>query len=62
MHLLYGGFIVTIPIKLTLYIGQIAPIFPSPQPLPTPLKTIVRGFFVLFHVSTWSHQLYIPSP
>jgi hypothetical protein len=31
-----GGFIVTIPIRLTLYISYIAPIVSPPQPPPLP--------------------------
>jgi hypothetical protein len=45
-----GGFIVTIPIRLILYIIYIAPIDSPPHPLFTPLKAIARGFLVLFHI------------
>jgi hypothetical protein len=41
-----GGFIVIIPIRLTLYtIYMPLPLYP----FPIPLKTIARGFLVLFH-------------
>jgi hypothetical protein len=43
-----GGFIVTITIRLVLYIGYIAPIISPSTPLPTPLKEIAKGFIVLF--------------
>jgi hypothetical protein len=47
--LLYRGrFIVTIPIRLILYISYITPI--SSNPSAAPLKAIARGFFVLFHI------------
>jgi hypothetical protein len=40
-----GGFIMTIPISLILYIIYIAPIVSPPHPLPNPLKAIASGFF-----------------
>jgi hypothetical protein len=49
-----GGFIVTIPIRLILYIIYMAPIVSPPLPFPTPLKAIARGFLVLFHIGIWS--------
>jgi hypothetical protein len=44
-------FVVTIPIRLILYIISIAPIVSPPQPLPHPIKAIARGFLVLFRMS-----------
>jgi hypothetical protein len=44
-----GGLVVTIPIRLILYISYIARCI-SPQPLPTPPKAIATGFLVLFHI------------
>jgi hypothetical protein len=44
-----GGFIVTILIRLILYITS-----PPSSLLLTPLKAIVRGFLVLFHIGIWS--------
>jgi hypothetical protein len=44
------GFIVTIPIRLILYIRS-PPSSLHLNPLPTPLKAITRGFFVLPHIS-----------
>jgi hypothetical protein len=43
------GFVVTILINLTLYIIHIAPVI-FPHQLPHPLKTMARGFLVLFHI------------
>jgi hypothetical protein len=48
------GFIVTIPIRLILYISTLPPIISPPQPLPAPLKAIARDFLVLFHIGIWS--------
>jgi hypothetical protein len=48
-----GGFIVTILIRLILYIICIAPIVSTLQPTPTPLKAITRGYLALFHVGIW---------
>jgi hypothetical protein len=45
-----GGFSVTIPNRLTLYIGWITPQSLPLDLLPAPLAAIARGFFVLFHV------------
>jgi hypothetical protein len=45
-----GGVIVTIPIRLILYIRS-PPSSLHLNPLPTPLKAITRGFFVLPHIS-----------
>jgi hypothetical protein len=47
---LYGGFIVTILIKLILYIGYITPSSLPISPLPTPLKAIARGLFCFIWV------------
>jgi hypothetical protein len=44
-----GGFIVSVLVRLTLYLSYIAPII-SLNHLPTTLKAIARGFFVLFHI------------
>jgi hypothetical protein len=41
---------VIVLIRLILYIIYIAPIATPPNPLPTPLKAIARGFLVLFHI------------
>jgi hypothetical protein len=41
-----GGFVVTIPVRLILYINYISPLSPSPHHL----KVIARDFFVLFHI------------
>jgi hypothetical protein len=63
-----GGFTVTNPIRLVLYIISIAPITSPTQPPPTPLKAIARGFLVLFHIGIWSpsttyhHLNLLPSP
>jgi hypothetical protein len=47
LYSLYGGgFIVTIPVRLILYINYISPLSPSPHHL----KVIARDFFVLFHI------------
>jgi hypothetical protein len=48
------GFIMTIFIRLILYISYIAPIICNLNSLPSPLKTTARGFFVLFHIGIWS--------
>jgi hypothetical protein len=47
-----GGFIVTIPIRLVLYIIYFAPHCSSLllSLLPTPLKAIARGYLILFHI------------
>jgi Flp pilus assembly protein protease CpaA len=53
-----GGFIMTIPIRLILYISYIITIVSPLIPLPTALKgialkaiaTALRSFFILFHV------------
>jgi hypothetical protein len=45
-----GGFVVTILIRLILYISYIAPWSLPLSPLPTPLKAIIRSFLVLFHI------------
>jgi hypothetical protein len=50
----WGGFAVTILIRLILHIIYISPIFSPSQPLPTILKAIARGFLVLFHTGIWS--------
>jgi hypothetical protein len=42
--------IVTILIRLILYISYIAPIVSPHSTFPTPLKVFARGFFVLFHI------------
>jgi hypothetical protein len=44
-----GVFIVTIPNRLILSIDQITPTVSPPLLLPTLLKAIARGFFVLVH-------------
>jgi hypothetical protein len=44
-------FIVTIPNRLISYFGQIILTVSLCQPFPTTLKTIAKGFFVLFHIS-----------
>jgi hypothetical protein len=49
-----GEILVTILIRLILYIIYIAPIIPHPNHLPTPLKATARGFIVLFHIGIWS--------
>jgi hypothetical protein len=46
-----GEFIMTILIRLILYIGFITLIISSPQPFPAPLKEIARDFFILFNIS-----------
>jgi hypothetical protein len=51
VFIIQGGFIVTILVRLTLYISYTTPIISPPQSLPTPLKAIARGFLVIFHVS-----------
>jgi hypothetical protein len=61
-----GGILVTILIRLMLYIIYIALIAFLSQPLPTSLKAIAGGFLVLFHISIWSpstiyHHLKSPS-
>jgi hypothetical protein len=50
INFLYGGwgFIVTILIRLILYISYIAPIVSPPQPPPLQLKAIARDFLVCF--------------
>jgi hypothetical protein len=40
----------TILIKLILHINYIVPIICPLNPILTPLKAIIRGFFVLFHI------------
>jgi hypothetical protein len=55
-----GGFIVTIPIRLILYISYITPIISPPQHPPCPIKAIVRGFFGLFHIAIWSPSTIYP--
>jgi hypothetical protein len=63
-----GGFIVTIPLRLTLYIIYIAPIISPPQPPPHPTYSNCKGFSVLFHTGIWSlstiycHLKILPSP
>jgi hypothetical protein len=52
--MIQGDFVVTIPIRLKLYIGYIAPIVSLPSPLATPLKAIPRGCLVLFHIGIQS--------
>jgi hypothetical protein len=42
---------VTILIRLTLYIIYTPPLSLPLNPLPTPLKAIARGFLVLFHIA-----------
>jgi hypothetical protein len=51
------GFIVTIAVRLTLYISYITPIMSPLNPFPTPLKAISRSFFVPFHRSIWSPSI-----
>jgi hypothetical protein len=58
--MIQGGFTVTVPITLMLYISYIDSIISSPQPLPKPLKAIARGFLVLFHIGTWSPSTIYP--
>jgi hypothetical protein len=53
----YTGWGVTIPIRLLLYISYIAPLSLPLNPLPVPLKTIARGFFVLFHIAIWNPSI-----
>jgi hypothetical protein len=45
---IHGGFVVTIPLRLILYIIYIVSIISSSQPLPTTLKAITRGFSFCF--------------
>jgi hypothetical protein len=45
-----GGFIVTILLRLILYISYTTSIVSPLNPLPTPLRAIARGFLVLLHV------------
>jgi hypothetical protein len=61
----------TIPIRLILYIIYIAPIVSPPQPLPTPLKAIVRFLSSIsyrhmksfYHIlSPWSPSFTLPCP
>jgi hypothetical protein len=44
IYLLYGGFIVTIPIRLMLYISYIVPIVSIPQPPPGPTLSNCKRF------------------
>jgi hypothetical protein len=44
MFIIQGEFIVTIPIRLILYIIYIDPLSLPLSPLPTPLKAFARGF------------------
>jgi hypothetical protein len=55
-----GGFIVTIPNRLLLYIGEITALSRPLNPLPAPLKAIARGFVVLFHTDIWSPSTIFP--
>jgi hypothetical protein len=41
---------VTIPIRLILYISYTASIVSPLNPLKAPLRAIARGFLVLFHI------------
>jgi hypothetical protein len=56
------GFIVTIPIKLILYISYSASTISLsiPSSPPTTFKEIARGFFVLFHIGIWSPSIIFP--
>jgi hypothetical protein len=49
-----GGFIVTILIRLILYITYIAPLSVPLNPVPTPLKAIIGDFLFVFHIGIWS--------
>jgi hypothetical protein len=53
--MIQGGFLVTIPIRLVLYVGYIASMSLPLGPLPTPLKAVARGFLVLFHTRIEVH-------
>jgi hypothetical protein len=54
---------VEIPIRLMLYTIYIAPIVAPPQPLPTALKAIARGFLVVWCQSAiYRHLNLLPSP
>jgi hypothetical protein len=45
-----GGFIVTILIRLILYIN----LLPPSVSLPAPIKAIMRSFLALFHIGIWN--------
>jgi hypothetical protein len=57
-----GGFIVTIPNKLILYIGYITPTYhlSLPQLPPHTTKAVARDFFVLVSISIWNPSTIFP--
>jgi hypothetical protein len=52
-----GGFIVTIPVRLILYMSYIVPMSLPLYPLPTPHKAVAPCFPHLYHMSTAGQSL-----
>jgi hypothetical protein len=68
IFIVQGGLLVTILIKLILYIIYISPILSPPSLLPTSVQATARGFLVLFCTGMWNpstiyhHLTLLPSP
>jgi hypothetical protein len=63
VYLLYMGdslwqFLIGLYCSLVRSPHLLSPTTPQSPPLPTPLKAIARGFYVLFHISIWSPSMY----